>query len=114
MKCRNSLAAQTTFVLATPTESIASTRYVKGETRYMKIQKWGKTEGEAKTPQKTSVSENIKFAMLPAVSAVSIAATTMVVNVDVKRRNSHMRRNIRPPRSVTALVGSALRNRPIG
>ena len=82
---------------------------MKGDTRYMKIQKRGKTLGLARTPQKTRVKENMSCAMLPPVSAVSMAAITMVVNVDVKRRNSQISKNIRPPRSVTAPVGSAFR-----
>ena len=107
LKTRSSVDEQTTFVFAMPTDNIPSTRYVKGLTRYMKIQKPGKTDGDAKTPQKTSVRENMRLAMLPPVSAVSIAAMTMVVKVDVKSKKVQMSRNISPPRSVTASVGEA-------
>lgn len=45
----NSLSAQTMLVLATATLNIPSTRYVNGETRYIKIQKWGKESLVART-----------------------------------------------------------------
>jgi len=76
-----------------------SARYVKGEMRYMKIQNWGKAPGAARTPQKINVSEKSKLPIFPAVSAVSMAAMTMVENVDVKRRNCSTRRKKRKPRS---------------
>jgi len=74
---------------------------VKGETRYMKIQKPGRMSGEARTPQKIRVMENISWATLPPVSAVSIPAIIMSVKVQVKRRKVQIRRNMRAPRSWT-------------
>ena len=81
--------------------------HVKGDTRYMKIQNLGKAEGLARTPQKMRVREKSKLAMLPAVSADSIPAMTIEVNVEVKRRNSWQKRKKRAPRSCTELVGMA-------
>ena len=75
----------------------------------MKIQNPGRVEGPAKTPQKIKVKENIKLATFPPVSGVSIPAMTRLVKVEVKRRKVQMNRNIKPPRSVTAPVGSAFR-----
>lgn len=49
LKCSSSFVAQTTLVLANPTESMPETRYVKGETRYMNIQKRGRLCGDART-----------------------------------------------------------------
>jgi hypothetical protein len=43
------------------------------------------------------VSENIRLAMVPPVSATSIPAITMFVNVEVKRRNAKIKRNIKAP-----------------
>jgi hypothetical protein len=81
----------------------------------MKIQKPGRVWGVARTldgelacdveeegrndayPEKINVSENIRFAMVPPVSATSIPAMTVFVNVDVKRRNARMKRNIKAP-----------------
>lgn len=42
LKCSSSTDSQTTLVPDTAVESIADTRYVNGETRYMKIQKPGR------------------------------------------------------------------------
>jgi hypothetical protein len=39
---------------------------------------------------------------------------TMMVKVDVNIMNSRISRNIVPPRSITALVGSAFTYSPIG
>ena len=50
-------------------------------------------------PQKIRVREKRSWAMLPAVSAVSIPATTISVKVEVKIRNVQTSKNIRPPRS---------------
>lgn len=82
---------------------------MKGERRYMKIQKPGRVAGVARTlrglvsmgfwglcvawmemayPQKINVREKRSCAMFPAVSADSIPATTMSVNVDVKSKNT--------------------------
>jgi hypothetical protein len=49
-------------------------------------------------PQKTSVKENIRFARLPAVSALSIPATMAIAKVDEKRRNISKKRNTWAPR----------------
>ena len=83
-------------------------RYVKGETRYMKIQKWGKAVGPvggANTPLNTKQSEKSKLAgrerqlecvnrareadapKLPPVTASGIPAMIMCVNVEVNNRN---------------------------
>lgn len=123
----------TTSELASPTEIIPDTKYVKGEMRYMKIQNPGSVCGDAKTlfssintlhtffrgkgsahPQKIKHSENIRFATFPAVSAVSIPATTKSVNVPANIRKLQMKRNINAPRDAISLVGSALRYKPIG
>jgi hypothetical protein len=81
----------------------------------MNIQKPGRAWGVARTldgesacdveekerndayPQKINVSENIRLATVPPVSATSIPAMTMFVNVEVKRRNAKMKRNIKAP-----------------
>lgn len=109
MKWRYSTASHTTFVLARPVDIIPDTRYVKGETRYMKIQKPGRAVGLARTPQKMRQRENIRLAIFPAVSAESIPAIIKSVKVDVKIRNAQTKANMRPLRSVTAWVISALR-----
>lgn len=48
-KCRNSSVEQEMCALARPTDNMPDTRYVKGDTRYMKIQKPGRTVGVART-----------------------------------------------------------------
>src|SRR5947208_15058670 len=98
-KVRYSVDAHVTLAVARPVDSTAETRYVKGERRYMKIQKPGNAVGDVRTPQKTRQSENIKLAILPPVSASSIAAMTMCAKVEVKIRNMKMSRNMRAPRS---------------
>lgn len=65
-------------------------------------------------PQNTRVSENIKLARFPAVSALSIPATTAIANVDEKRRNISKKRKTWAPRRWTALVGMAFLYRPMG
>jgi hypothetical protein len=77
----------------------------------MKIQKPGRFWGVARTldgelacdakderrdacPQKINISENIRLAIVPPISAISIPAMTMFVNVEVKR-NAKMKRNIK-------------------
>src|SRR5436305_14840040 len=73
----SSRGLQTTFLFATPTDSIPATRYVNGETLYMKIQKPGSDVGVARTPQKTRQSEKRRLATFPPVSASSIPAMIM-------------------------------------
>lgn len=93
-----------------------STRYVTGETRYMKteffsiyydfrerigrgsdiLQKPGKAVGGWKTPLNTRVSENMSVAMLPAVSASGRAAMSMCAKVLAKMKNCMQKRRIRP------------------
>ena len=75
---------------------------------------WSGRAAGVELTQKIKDSENIRLAMLPAVSAVSMAATVMSVNVEANMRNAQSSRNISPPRSVTAFVGIALRYRPMG
>ena len=77
--------------------------------RYMKIQKRGKTKGPARIPQNIRVNKNKRFPIFPPVSAVSMAAITILVNVDINSKNSQTRRNIRLLHSVTAFIGRALR-----
>ena len=96
-------------MFARPVDMTPLTRYVKGETRYMKIQKPGSCAGLARTPQKIRQRENIKLARFPAASALSMPAMTKCVKVEVNIRKAQMKRNIRPPRSMTEPVGSALR-----
>uniref|UniRef100_A0A1Y1NI02 Uncharacterized protein n=1 Tax=Photinus pyralis TaxID=7054 RepID=A0A1Y1NI02_PHOPY len=108
-KLSNSLAAQITLVLATPVDNMPDTRYVNGETRYMKIQNRGRVSGVARTPQKIKQSVNSKLARLPPASAVSNPATIKVEKVPVKSINMSRKRNMRAPRSATASVGMALR-----
>ena len=55
LKWENSIWEQMTRVLARPTESMPSTRYVKGLNLYMKIQKWGKVVGDARTLVEESI-----------------------------------------------------------
>lgn len=98
----------------TPVANMPDTRYVNGETRYIKIQKPGSWEGVARTPQKIRHREKSKLAMLPPVSASSIPAIIICANVEVKRRKDRINRNIKAPRSWTALVGSAFWYRPMG
>lgn len=50
------MSAQVTSVLARPVASMPLTRYVKGETRYMKIQKPGRAAGPASTLRKRQIS----------------------------------------------------------
>lgn len=71
-------------------------------------------ERENTDPQKTRQSENSNCAICPPVSGSSIPAITMMVKVDVNIMNSRISRNIVPPRSITALVGSAFTYSPIG
>lgn len=65
-------------------------------------------------PQKIKVSENNICATLPAVSAVSIPATTICVNVDVNIRKTQTNKNISAPRSCTCPSGMAFLYMPIG
>lgn len=93
------MLSQVAVAPETPVDSIAETRYVKGETRYMKIQKPGICEGVARTPQKIRQRENSKLAKLPPVSARSIPAIIMCAKVEVKSKKDQMSRNISAPRS---------------
>lgn len=111
------MGAQTILLLARPVESMPSIRYVKGETRYMKIQKPGRAVGLARTleyllvmdlkaaeasetyPQKIRVKEKSSWARFPAVSAVSMPAIIMSVKVEVKTKKTQTKRNISAPRS---------------
>lgn len=56
--------------------------YEKGEMRYIQIHQ-PSVSGPARTPQKIKHSENIKLAMFPPVSALGIAAMTMIAKVPV-------------------------------
>ena len=98
MNLTNSFCAHWTELLARPVASNPDTRYVKGDRRYMKIQKPGKELGVARTPQKTKQSENIKLARLPPVSADSMPAMTMCVKVEVNNKNIQVKRNSWKPR----------------
>lgn len=80
---------------------------MKGETLYINIQKRGRTDGPARTPQKMRQRENIKFAMLPPVSAESTPAIIIFVKVEVKSRNVQTSRNINIPLSETWSYGIA-------
>jgi lipopolysaccharide export system protein LptC len=60
------------------------------------------------------VSENIRLATLPPVSAVLLKAMIMWANVEVNMRKIQTKRKNNAPRSWTASVGSALRYNPIG
>lgn len=75
----------------------------------MKIQKPGRAVGDARTPQKMRQRENMRLATFPAVSQSSMPAMMKSVKVDVNIRKAQTKANMRPPRSVTALVASALR-----
>jgi hypothetical protein len=48
-------------------------------------------------PQKIDVKENIRFSTVPPVSATSIQAMTIFVNVEAKRRNAKMKGAIKAP-----------------
>ena len=66
------------------------------------MQLGGELEGIDLTyPQKINESENSRFVMLPAASAVATAAITMFVNVPAKIMNVNMNRNMSAPRSAT-------------
>ena len=60
---------------------------VKGDTRYMKIQKPGSANGGWKTPLNESMSENIRVAMFPAVCESGRAAMSTCENVLAKTKN---------------------------
>lgn len=94
------MSEQTTLAFARPVDSIPETRYVKGETRYMKIQNLGMADGPTSTPQKIRQRENMRDAIPPPPSAVSIPAITMFVNVEANIRNANTKRNMSPLRSV--------------
>jgi hypothetical protein len=49
LKTASSIGEQVSFEFATPVASMPDTRYVKGETRYMKIQNLGRVAGVART-----------------------------------------------------------------
>jgi hypothetical protein len=72
---------------------------VRGETRYMKIQKPGSAVGVWNTPLKVNVSENMRVATLPAVSASGRAAMSMWAKLDAKTKNCIRRRRMSPWRS---------------
>jgi hypothetical protein len=59
-------------------------RYVKGETRYMKIQNPGRALGGCITPLKVKVMMNMSVAMVPPVSASGRDDITRDAKVDVK------------------------------
>lgn len=67
-----------------PVDVIPATRYVSGETRYMKIQNPGRADGGCITPLKVKVMMNISVAMVPPVSASGRAEITSEAKVDVK------------------------------
>lgn len=94
-----SLEAQVTLVLAIPVDKIAETRYVKGDTLYIQIQKPGMLLGEAKIPQKNRHIMKTTLARLPPASAVSVMAMHMWAKVHVKTRNCQKRSHMRAPLS---------------
>ena len=65
-------------------------------------------------PLKIRHIENNSCAMFDPVSACSIPAIMIEVNVDVNIRKIRINRNIVPPRIITESVAYAFRNKPIG
>ena len=108
------MSEQVTLAFERPVESIPDTRYVKGETRYMKIQNLGMASGPTRTPQKMRQSENMSEVIPPPPSAVSMPAITMFVKVEANKRKARTNRNINPLRSVNWSANSAFRYIPIG
>lgn len=101
------MAAHTISVLPTPVDNTAETKYVNGDKRYIKIQNPGMAVGLTRTPQKTRVREKQSWAMFPPVSACSIPAITMELNVELNMRKIRISKNMVPLRSVTESVGIA-------
>ena len=60
---------------------------VNGDTLYIKIQNPGRAVGGWNTPLKVKVIENMRVAMLPAVSASGSAEISMCAKVDAKTKN---------------------------
>ena len=69
---------------------------VRGETRYMKIQKPGRAFGGWKTPLNVKINENIRVAMFPAVSASGINEINMCAKVLANTKNCMRRSKTRP------------------
>lgn len=125
LKDVSSVREHSTTEFATAVASMPLTRYVNGETRYMKIQKCGRLSFVAKTLERDKVSccgrkkntryqiaypqnmidmMNSKFPRLLPSSAVSIPAIIICVNVDTNMKNAQSSKNIRAPRSVVESV----------
>lgn len=102
------MSAQVTVASLTAELSRPPTRYVKGETRYMKIQNPGRAVGPRRTPQKSRDSEKSKLAMLPPFSAVSTPAMIMCEKVDENMIKVTIKSHICAPRSVVVPVREAL------
>ena len=65
-------------------------------------------------PQKINESENSRFVILPAASAVSIPAMTIFVNVPAKIKNVRIYKNISAPLSATCPASTAFWRSPMG
>lgn len=75
------MAEQMTFLSWSCVAPMPPTQYVKGESRYMNIQKPGRADGDCITPQNVSIIENRRMTMGLAVCVSGIAAITMWAKV---------------------------------
>jgi hypothetical protein len=89
-------------------------RYVKGLTRYMKIQNLGRLPGWTRTPAKAYIMMPKTFPRAEAASALGAPAMRACARVLPKRKADQMTKNTRVLLVWTVPVHLALRKRPIG
>lgn len=80
----------------------------------MEVAGRGGREDDLTYPQKINESENIRFVIFPAISAVSIPAITIFVNVPAKIKNVRINKNISAPLSATSPASTAFWRSPMG
>ena len=89
-------------------------RYVKGLTRYMKIQNPGKFPGWTRTPAKAYIMMPKTFPRAEAASELGPPAIRACASVLPKRNADQITKNTRVLLVCTVPVHLALRKRPIG
>jgi hypothetical protein len=113
-KDKNSFSLQCIGALPRLVDSKPDTRYVKGFTRYMKIQKPGRASGLARIPQNAYIMIDNMLETLEAISALSTPAISICANELANRNVTQIRRKTRVLRECSVLLYSALRKRPTG
>jgi hypothetical protein len=114
LKKTNSLSEHVAGALERAVPTKPSTKYVKGLTRYMKVQKPGICVGLARIPQNVNIMTVRIPTIPPATSALSIPAMMRCAKVLENKKKTQIKRKTKTPRECSASVYRALRYRPIG